>query len=151
MRLRCAYFIKCTGVVKDPETGEVAELRCSYDPTTRGGDSPDGRKVKATLHWVAASHALNAEVRLYDRLFTVEDPAAAENFLEHLNPLSLDVIRETKVEPSLARARPGSSYQFERIGYFCLDPDSAPGKLVFNRTVPLRDTWAKIQQKTDRL
>ena len=151
VRLRCAYFIKCTGVVKDPESGEVTELRCSYDPATRGGDSPDGRKVKATLHWVSANHALTAEVRLYDRLFTLEDPAQADNFLEHVNPLSLDVIRDTKVEPSLARARAGSSFQFERIGYFCVDPDSAPGKLVFNRTVPLRDTWAKIQQKTDRL
>ena len=101
VRLRCAYFIKCTGVVKDPETGEVAELRCSYDPATRGGDSPDGRKVKATLHWVAASHALNAEVRLYDRLFTVEDPAAAENFLEHLNPLSLRVVLDRAAEDEL--------------------------------------------------
>src|SRR5204862_1794312 len=104
VRLRCAYFIKCTGVVKDPSTGEITELRVTYDPATRGGDSPDGRKVKATLHWVSAAHALTAEVRLYDRLFTVEDPSATDNFLEHLNPHSLKIIRDAKVEPSLARA-----------------------------------------------
>jgi glutaminyl-tRNA synthetase len=146
VRLRCAYFIKCTGVVKDPATGEITELRASYDPATRGGDSPDGRKVKATLHWVSASHALTAEVRLYDRLFTVENPAAEENYLNHLNPHSLDVISDAKVEPSLARAAAGSRYQFERIGYFCVDPDSTPDRLVFNRTVSLRDTWARIQK-----
>ena len=147
VRLRCAYFIKCTGVVKDPATGEITELRATYDPATRGGDSPDGRKVKATLHWVSAAHALTAEVRLYDRLFTLEDPAEADNYLEHLNPHSLEVIANAKVEPSLARAAAGSSVQFERIGYFCVDPDSAEGRLVFNRTVSLRDTWARIVQK----
>src|SRR5207248_11020085 len=115
VRLRCAYFITCTKVIKD-DRGEIVELHCTYDPATRGGDSPDGRKVKATLHWVSANHALSAEVRLYDRLFTLEDPAQADNFLEHVNPLSLDVIREAKVEPSLARAPAGSSFQFERIG-----------------------------------
>jgi glutaminyl-tRNA synthetase len=146
VRLRCAYFIKCTGVVKDPSTGAVTELRCTYDPATRGGDSPDGRKVKATLHWVPAEQALDAEVRLYDRLFTVEDPSAAANYLEHLNPHSLEVIRNAKVEPSLAAASAGTSVQFERLGYFCVDPDTTPGKLVFNRTVSLRDTWAKIQR-----
>jgi glutaminyl-tRNA synthetase len=147
VRLRCAYFVKCTGVVKDPATGEITELRATYDPATRGGDSPDGRKVKATLHWVSAAHALSAEVRLYDRLFTVEDPTAEDNFLDHLNPHSLEVIGDAKVEPSLARADAGLRVQFERIGYFCVDPDSAEGRLVFNRTVSLRDTWAKIQQQ----
>ena len=147
VRLRCAYFIKCTGVVKDPATGAIAELRATYDPATRGGDSPDGRKVKATLHWVSASHALDTEVRLYDRLFTVEDPAATDNHLEHLNPHSLEVLRGAKVEPSLAGAAPESRYQFERLGYFCVDRDSSPGHLVFNRTVSLRDTWARISQK----
>jgi glutaminyl-tRNA synthetase len=146
VRLRCAYFIKCTGVVKDPSSGDITELRCTYDPATRGGDSPDGRKVKATLHWVSADRALDAEVRLYDRLFTVEDPASVD-YLEHLNPQSLDVLRGAKVEPSLARAAAGSRFQFERIGYFCVDPDSREGHLVFNRTVSLRDTWARIQQK----
>jgi len=148
VRLRCAYFIKCTGVVKDPATGAIAELRATYDPATRGGDSPDGRKVKATLHWVSASHALDTEVRLYDRLFTVEDPAATDNHLEHLNPHSLEVLRGAKVEPSLAGAAPESRYQFERLGYFCVDRDCSPGHLVFNRTVSLRDTWARISQKT---
>jgi len=147
VRLRCAYFIKCTGVVKDPATGEITELRATYDPATRGGDAPDGRKVKATLHWVSAAHALTAEVRLYDRLFTVEDPAGEENFLEHLNPHSLEVIRDARVEPSLDGAAAGSRYQFERIGYFCVDPDSTNGGLVFNRTVSLRDTWARIQKQ----
>jgi glutaminyl-tRNA synthetase len=147
VRLRCAYFIKCTGVVKDPSTGAITELRATYDPATRGGDSPDGRKVKATLHWVSAKHAVDAEVRLYDRLFTVEDPASVENYLDNLNPHSLEVLRGAKVEPSLAAASAGSRYQFERLGYFCVDPDSAPGHLVMNRTVSLRDTWARISQK----
>ena len=147
VRLRCAYFIKCTGVVKDPATGAVSELRATYDPATRGGDSPDGRKVKATLHWVSAKHAVDAEVRLYDRLFTVEDPAASEQYLDNLNPHSLEVLRGAKVEPSLAAASAGSRYQFERLGYFCVDADSTPGQLVMNRTVSLRDTWARISQK----
>ena len=148
VRLRCAYFIRCTGVVKDPATGEIVELRATYDPATRGGDSPDGRKVKATLHWVSAAHALDAEVRLYDRLFNHEDPAGTDKPLEHLNPHSLDVIHAAKLEPSLATAAVGARYQFERIGYFSVDPDSRPGTLVFNRTVSLRDTWAKIAKKT---
>ncbi len=147
VRLRCAYFIRCTGVVKDPVTGEVAELRATYDPATRGGDSPDGRKVKATLHWVSAPHALGAEVRLYDRLFVHEDPASTDNFLDHLNSTSLEVLRDAKVEPSLSAAAPGSRYQFERLGYFAVDSDSRAGALVFNRTVSLRDTWARIAQK----
>jgi glutaminyl-tRNA synthetase len=148
VRLRCAYFVKCTGVVKDPSTGLVTELRAAYDPSTRGGDAPDGRKVKATLLWVSADHALDAEVRLYDRLFTHEDPASTENFLDHLNPESLQVLRTAKVEPSLAGAPVLSRYQFERLGYFAVDPDSSARAPVFNRTVSLRDTWAKIAQKT---
>ena len=147
VRLRCAYFIKCTDVVKDPRTGEIAELRCTYDPATRGGDSPDGRRVKATLHWVSAAHARSAEVRLYDRLFSVENPAESDNFLDSLNPASLEIVTTCKVEPSLATVEPGYRCQFERLGYFCVDPDSRPDRLVFNRTVGLRDTWAKLQEK----
>jgi glutaminyl-tRNA synthetase len=149
VRLRCAYFIKCTDVVKDPATGAITELRCTYDPATRGGDSPDGRRVKATLHWVSAAHARSAEVRLYDRLLSVEDPAEFENFLEALNPASLEVLTSCQVEPSLATVQPGYRCQFERLGYFCVDPDSRPDRLVFNKTVGLRDTWAKIQGKQD--
>jgi len=148
VRLRCAYFIRCTGVVKDPATGGITELRATYDPATRGGDSPDGRKVKATLHWVSADHALDAEVRLYDRLFTHEDPASSENYLDHLNPNSFESLRTAKLERSLAGATAGSRYQFERLGYFTVDPDSKAGSLVFNRTVSLRDTWARIQKTT---
>lgn len=148
VRLRCAYFITCTGVVKNPATGAITELRATYDPTTRGGDSPDGRKVKATLHWVSADHALDAEVRLYDRLFTHEDPASSENYLDHLNPSSFESLRTAKLERSLAGATAGSRYQFERLGYFTVDPDSKAGSLVFNRTVSLRDTWARIQKTT---
>jgi glutaminyl-tRNA synthetase len=149
VRLRYAYFVTCTGVVKDEATGEVVELRCTYDPETRGGGAPDGRQVKATLHWVAAEHALPAEVRLYDRLFTKENPADAEegqDFKSYINPRSLEVLSDCRVEPDLTGARPGDPLQFERLGYFCVDPDSAGGKLVFNRTVTLRDTWAKIQK-----
>ena len=148
VRLRNAYFVKCVGVVKDPATGDVTELRCAYDPATRGGDSPDGRKVKATLHWVSAAHALPAEVRLYDRLFTNENPGAGgRDFKDELNPNSLEVLSGCQVEPSLSKASAGDRYQFERLGYFCVDPDTAPGRLVFNRTVGLRDTWAKIEAK----
>ena len=148
VRLRCAYFITCTGVVKDPATGDVTELRCTYDPATRGGDAPDGRRVKATLHWVSAAHAVPAEVRLYDRLFSVENPAEADNYLGCLNPASLEILGSCLVEPSLAAAAPGDRCQFERIGYFAVDPDSRPGRLVFNRTVGLRDTWGRIQEKS---
>jgi glutaminyl-tRNA synthetase len=147
VRLRCAYFVTCTGVTKDPETGEITELRCTYDPATRGGDAPDGRKVKATLHWVSAAHAIDAEVRLYDRLFNAEEPGASGDFRADLNPASLDVLRDCKVEPSLASAAAGARYQFERIGYFCLDRDSAPSRPVFNRTVTLKDSWAKIESR----
>ena len=142
VRLRGAYFITCTSVVKD-SVGQVVELRCTYDPATRGGDAPDGRKVKATLHWVAATTALDAEVRLYDRLFNSEQPGAGGDYKADLNPASLEV-RTAKVEPSVADAAPGSRFQFERLGYFCVDPDSTGGRLVFNRTVTLKDTWARI-------
>jgi glutaminyl-tRNA synthetase len=155
VRLRYAYFIKCVDVVKDPQTGEVVELHCTYDPETRGGSAPDGRKVKATLHWVSAAHAIPAEVRLYDRLFTVENPDDAEggkDFTAYLNPKSLEVLTSCWVEPSLANAAPGSRYQFERLGYFCVDlRDSKPGKLVFNRTVTLKDEWAKIESKLEKV
>jgi len=149
VRLRYAYFITCTGVVKDERTGEVIELHCTYDPATRGGDAPDRRKVKATLHWVSAAHALKAEVRLYDHLFTKEDPEEVDegaDFAANLNPESLKTLDDCRVEPALAGAAPGSRYQFERLGYFCVDPDSSGGRLVFNRTVSLRDTWAKIEK-----
>jgi len=146
VRLRGAYFITCTEVVKDA-SGNIVELRCTYDPATRGGDAPDGRKVKATLHWVSAAHALDVEVRQYDRLFKSEMPDAEGNFLDDLNPASLDVLSGAKLEPSVAGAAPGTRYQFERLGYFCVDPDSSPGRLVFNRTVTLKDTWARIEQR----
>ena len=130
--------------------GEIVELRCTYDPATRGGDSPDGRRVKATLHWVSAEHAVRAVVRLYDRLFSVEDPervTEGKTFLDRLNPHSLETLRDCPVEPSLATAEPGARVQFERLGYFTVDPDSRPGALVFNRTVSLRDKWKKITQE----
>jgi glutaminyl-tRNA synthetase len=150
VRLRYAYFIKCVGVVKEEKTGEVTELRCTYDPETRGGDAPDGRKVKATLHWVSAAQSLEAEVRLYDHLFTEPDPTEDKNgmdFKAHLNPDSLVTLTSCCIEPSLQGASPGSRFQFERQGYFCVDSqDTRPGTLVFNRTVTLRDTWAKIQK-----
>jgi glutaminyl-tRNA synthetase len=146
VRLRCAYFITCTGVVKDPVTGEVIELRCTYDPATRGGDAPDGRKVKATLHWVSAAHAVNAEVRLYDRLFKSEEPGKGGDYHEDLNPASLEVVKDAKVEPSAAEAAAGTRFQFERLGYFWVDPDSGPGKPVFNRTVTLKDSWARADK-----
>jgi len=147
VRLRNAYLITCQSVVKN-DAGEVTELRCTYDPATRGGDAPDGRKVKATLHWVSAAHAVDAEVRLYDRLFTVENPGAGDaDFLTQLNPASLEVLRGAKLEPSLAEAKPGVRYQFERLGYFCVDPDTKPGAPVFNRTVTLKDSWAKVEGK----
>jgi len=148
VRLRYAYFITCTGVVKD-DAGEVVELHCTYDPATRGGDAPDGRKVKATLHWVAAAHAIEAEVRLYDHLFTAENPedvAEGADFTANLNPHSLEVLTGCRVEPSLAAAAAGDRFQFERQGYVCLDPDSTPDRPIFNRTASLRDTWAKIQK-----
>ncbi len=149
VRLRYAYFITCVDVVKDPETGEVLELHCEYDPATRGGDSPDGRKVRGTLHWVSADHAVRAEARLYDRLFLKPNPTEGkEDFRDFINPDSLRVSDPCWVEPSLKDAEPGSRIQFERLGYFCVDSvDSAPDRLVFNRTVPLRDSWAKIERQ----
>ena len=145
VRLRYGYFITCTDVVKD-EAGDVIELRCTYDPETRGGQSPDGRKVKGTIHWVSARHAVEAEVRLYEHLFTSERPDEEDDFLSTLNPDSLEVVANAKVEPSLADARPGERFQFERLGYFAVDPDTGPGSPVFNRTVSLRDTWAKVSK-----
>jgi glutaminyl-tRNA synthetase len=150
VRLRYAYFIRCQEAIKDPATGEVVELRCTYDPQTRGGDAPDGRKVQGTLHWVSAEHAVPAEVRLYDHLFTRENPEDVpedRRFTDVLNPKSLEVLTDCKLEPALARAATGSRYQFERLGYFCSDPDSRPGLPVFNRAVTLRDTWAKLVKK----
>jgi glutaminyl-tRNA synthetase len=149
VRLRYGYFITCQNVVKN-DKGEVVEVHCTYDPATRGGNAPDGRKVKSTTHWVSAAHAVDAEVRIYETLFSKEDPGQVEegkDFLSNLNPNSLEVIARAKLEPSLANAVAGSRYQFERLGYFCVDPDSRPGKPVFNRTVALKDTWAKIETK----
>jgi glutaminyl-tRNA synthetase len=148
VRLRYAYFVTCTSVVKDA-SGKVVELHCTYDPATRGGDAPDGRKVKATLHWLSAPHALKAEVRLYDSLFTKPDPddvPEGQEFTTNLNPDSLEILKNCYVEPSLVGAAPLNRYQFERLGYFCVDPDSTAERLVFNRTVTLKDAWAKIQQ-----
>jgi glutaminyl-tRNA synthetase len=149
VRLRYAYFVTCKSVVKD-EAGGVVEIHCTYDPATRGGNAPDGRKVKSTIHWVSAAHAVDAEVRLYDTLFSKEDPndvPEGQDFTVNLNPNSLEVVTGAKLEPSLAAVQPLHFFQFERMGYFCVDLDSAPGKLVFNRTAPLRDTWAKIEKR----
>ncbi len=151
VRLRYAYFIKCERVIRDAG-GQVVELRCSYDPATRGGDAPDGRKVKATLHWVSAPHAIEGEVRLYDHLFLKENPNEAPeggNWKDNLNPESLQALRSCRLEPGLAVARVGDLFQFERKGYFCLDRDSRPGRPVFNRTITLRDTWAKLQKSLE--
>ena len=150
VRLRYAYLVRCVGVVKDERSGEVVEVHCTYDPATRGGEAPDGRKVLGTIHWVSAAHAVEAEARLYDRLFLKEDPLDTEegkDFTACLNPGSLETLAGCKLEPSLKDARPGSRYQLERLGYFCVDPDSNAERLVLNRTVPLRDTWAKLQQR----
>jgi len=148
VRLRYGYLITCTSVVKDAN-GEVTEIHCTYDPATRGGNAPDGRKVKSTIHWVSAAHAIDAEVRMYDNLFTKENPGETEegqDFTANLNPRSLEIVHG-KLEPSLAAAAVGDRFQFERMGYFCMDPDSTPGKPVFNRTVGLKDTWAKIEKQ----
>ena len=149
VRLRYGYLVTATSVVKNDE-GEVVEVHCTYDPATRGGNTPDGRKVKSTIHWVSAAHAVDAEVRIYDNLFTKEDPDQAEegkDFTSNLNPNSLEVVAAAKIEPSLDNASAGTRFQFERLGYFCVDPDSASGKPVFNRTVALKDTWAKVEKK----
>jgi len=150
VRLRYGYFVTCAKVIKD-DKGQIVEIHCTYDPATRGGNAPDGRKVKSTIHWVSAEHAIDAEVRLYDNLFTKEDPNQVEegqDFTANLNPNSLDVVTGAKLEPSLKGAPPASRYQFERLGYFAVDPDTTAEKLVFNRTVALRDTWAKIEKKS---
>jgi len=149
VRLRYAYLVRCAGVVRDENTGEVMEIHCTYDPATRGGDAPDGRRVKSTLHWVSAAHAVEAEARLYDHLFTRANPAEDSeglDFTAHLNPNSMEVLAGCRVEPSLRGAAPGSRCQFERLAYFAVDPDSTPERPVFNRTVTLRDTWAKIEK-----
>jgi glutaminyl-tRNA synthetase len=149
VRLRYAYFITATSVVKN-ERGEVVEVHCTYDPATRGGDAPDKRKVKSTIHWVSATHAVEAEVRLYDNLFSNPDPGdvpEGQDFTANLNPNSLEIVSSARMEPSLKNAQAGDRYQFERLGYFCVDPDSTTGKLVFNRTVALKDTWAKVEKK----
>jgi len=144
--LRSAFFITCNEVVKDA-SGRVVELRCTYDPQTRGGDAPDGRRPKATLHWVSATHAVPAVVRLYDHLYTRPDPGAGGDLLADLNPNSETIVKGAFVEPSLADAQPGETVQFERLGYFAADPDSGPGRPVFNRTLTLKDTWAKVQAR----
>ncbi len=152
VRLRYGYFITAKSVVKN-DKGEVVEVHCTFDPATRGGNAPDGRKVKSTIHWVSAAHAIDAEVRIYDKLFTKEDPNQVEEgqeFTANLNPNSLEVIAQAKLEPSLANAPIEARYQFERLGYFCVDPDSKPGRLVFNRTVALKDTWAKVEKKNEK-
>ena len=148
VRLRYAYLVRCEEVIKN-EAGEIVELRCTYDPETRGGQAPDGRKVKGTIHWVSATQSVAAEVRLYDRLFLHEDPNEGDDFLAHLNSNSLEILSESRIEPSLLEAAPGDAFQFERQGYFCVDTDSAAGRLVFNRTVTLRDTWSKIARSGD--
>jgi glutaminyl-tRNA synthetase len=149
VRLRYAYLITCTKIVKN-EQGEVVEVHCTYDPATRGGNAPDGRKVKSTIHWVSAAHVVEGEVRLYENLFSCENPSETEegqDFTANLNPNSLQVLPDAKLEPSLAAAAPGGHFQFERLGYFCADPDSTSGKPVYNRTVALRDSWAKIEKR----
>ena len=152
VRLRNAYFITAQSVLKDA-AGNLVEVHCTYDPASRGGQSPDGRKVKSTMHWVSAAHAITAEIRLYDKLFTKADPydiAEGEDVLSNLNPNSLEILTGAKLEPSLAEATVGALFQFERVGYFCVAPDSTPGHLVFNRTLPLKDTWAKIEKKSEK-
>ncbi|RKY75509.1 glutamine--tRNA ligase [candidate division KSB1 bacterium] len=148
VRLRYGYYVTCTGFKKDPETGQITEIICKYDPATKGGDSPDGRKVKGTIHWVSARHAIDAEVRLYDRLFKTPNPLENRDidFKENLNPDSLIVLKSCKLEPNLADVKPGQRMQFERKGYFCVDPDSTTSNLIFNRTVPLKDSWAKLEK-----
>ncbi|MEA3231493.1 MAG: hypothetical protein U9Q05_07055, partial [Thermodesulfobacteriota bacterium] len=150
VRLRYAYFITCTDVIKDKNSGEIIELHCTYDPETRGGGAPDGRKVKATLHWVSAAHAMDAEVRLYDRLFSIPDPAGDpdDDFSAHLNPRSLEILSDCKLEPSVADIGSDQRFQFERLGYFFMDSkDSTAARPVINRTVTLRDAWARIEKQ----
>jgi glutaminyl-tRNA synthetase len=153
VRLRYGYIVRCTGVVKDERTGDIVEVRCTYDPASRGGQAGEGRRVKGTIHWVSATHAMTAEARLYDRLFTEPNPgdeADGRDFTAALDPASMEVVPEAWVEPSLAGAAPGSRFQFERLGYFCVDPDTTADRLVVNRTVGLRDTWARIEKAQRR-
>lgn len=145
VRLRYAYIVKCTGVVKDEKTGEIIEVRCTYDPETKSGSAQSGRKVKGTIHWVSAAHAVHADVYLYDRLFSTEDPSG-DNWKDLINPKSLEILKHCKLEPGLAMSKPGDRFQFERLGYFCVDTDSKAEAVKFNRTVTLRDTWAKIDK-----
>jgi glutaminyl-tRNA synthetase len=147
VRLRYAFLVRCTEVKRDPASGEVIEVHCTYDPATHGGDAPDGRKVKSTIHWVSAEHAVKAEIHLYEQLFSVENPDGGEDINSILNPNSLEILSDCYLEPSLSNTKPGDRFQFERTGYFCTDLDSSPGKPIFNRTVTLKDTWAKIEQK----
>jgi glutaminyl-tRNA synthetase len=150
VRLRNAYFVTAQSVVKDA-AGVIVEVHCTYDPASRGGNSPDGRKVKSTMHWVSAAHAISAEIRLYDKLFAKADPYDLEegqDVLDNLNANSLEILTTAKLEPSLATAKLEDRFQFERVGYFCIDPDSVPGNLVFNRTLALKDSWAKIEKKS---
>lgn len=149
VRLRYAYLIKCISVIRDAKTGDITEIHCTYDPDTRGGDAPQGRKVKSTIHWVSVQHAINAQVRLYEQLFTVDNPDIGESLNDMINPNSLEVLTNCFTEPSLAEVIPGEKFQFERLGYFCVDLDSSPSNLIFNRTVTLRDTWAKIITNKD--
>lgn len=152
VRLRYAYFIKCVDLVKDKE-GNIIELHCTYDPSTRGGDAPDGRKVKATLHWVSAKHALTAEARLYGRLFTKENPLKVDegsDFKDSIDPDSVKTVKNCMVEPSLKAVKPGNIYQFERLGYFYVDPDTTAEKIIFNRTITLRDQWARIKKASKK-
>ena len=153
VRLRYGYIVTCTGVKKNAATGAVVEVRCQYDPSTRGGNAPDNRKVKATIHWVSAAHALSVEARLYDHLFLAEYPQAVPpdmDWKDTINPASLEVVQGARVEPGLREAAAGDRFQFERLGYFCVDPDSKGGKLIFNRTVSLKDTWARIEKRASQ-
>jgi len=150
VRLRYAYMVRCTSVRKDPSTGEIREVICTYDPATRGGNSPDNRKVKATIHWVSAAHSITVEARLYDHLFSSEFPQEVPpgvDWMQTINPASLEIVKNARAEPGLAGARPGDRFQFERLGYFVADVESAPGALVFNRSVSLKDAWARIEKK----
>lgn len=153
MRLRYGYIVTCTGVKKNAATGAVEEVRCQYDPSTRGGNAPDNRKVKATIHWVSAAHALSVEARLYDHLFLAEYPQAVPpdmDWKDTINTASLEAVQGARVEPGLRDAAAGDRFQFERLGYFCVDPDSKNGKLIFNRTVSLKDTWARIEKRASQ-
>ena len=150
VRLRYGYLVTCVDIERDKASGDIIAIHCTYDPLTKGGQAPDGRKVRGTIHWLSARHAIKAEVRLYEHLFSVERPDEIEDYTSTLNVNSVTIIRSAFVEPSLVSIKAGDHYQFERLGYFCVDPDRTDGRLVFNRTVPLRDTWAKVQRSGKR-